>query len=123
MADKKLVMIVQKLASKTADGKIIWEPVLAWTDRFRANFPGFSIELLRSDNPQWAENNDFFVTLYDDQGNVVETVDDTQLAKDGLAESGSAAYAVMQAMYEQARRQALRIDEKLDSALDALDRL
>ena len=111
MASAKLIKIVELLISKTADGDVIWEPT-AEEGVFTYSFPSHSVRLYTSDGPQ---GRDIVIDIINADGEVIEAVTDQDLQP-----SIPAAYTMMAAMYETARRQASGVESVLDEILDQL---
>ncbi len=106
----KIAQLVKRVHDQTQAGKIPWEETE--NDKvFQASFPTYTIRYsVRGD--------DYVLTIYNDQGSVVERVDDTNFAED---EVGFEPYPTMRETYESARRQALGVEKAIDDILHYLD--
>lgn len=111
----KLTALVDRLIDRTEDGKVDWEPTE--TDgEFLAAFPSYAVRLHKRPNRQSPSQDDYIVTIYDDFGAVVESVDDMQLREQGMDDP----YGRLKVMYEKVRRKAMGVDEAIDQLLDFL---
>lgn len=108
----ELIPIAAKLLQKTREGKIIWEPSLF--GGFRCSLGG-NFEFVIS-QPQ---SEGVFLNMLDNTGNSILNGESTSLPTSSEEETFS---ETMKKLYELARRQALRVDEKVRIASELLDR-
>ena len=111
MVDRKLITVIKQLHKKTLAGKIFWEATVE-ADVYQASFPGSTIKIF----PQGA---DYVVMIYNDEGVLIEEVNDTDFDPDDFGDEDP--YAFLDELYSMARRRALGVDEALDSLLDELE--
>lgn len=103
MATEKEIKLVAQLLEKTKKRSITWEPT-AKDDEFVSTVSGnFSFTV-----GSWRESD--LLTMRDELGRVLVTVDSDSLVQ-------------VSELYAEARRQALKVDESLDSVLDQLGRM
>lgn len=95
MEYKKIAELVRKLFQKTIDGKLEWEQ----TDKkgvFQTSFPNYTIRF--SMKPRGQDSQDYYISIYDSDGNLVEEVNDLQ-----LEDQMQGSYVLMKEMYEATR--------------------
>ena len=113
MSHQKIASIIQRLSTVTAEQHDLWERT-SEEGVFQASFLGYSVRLsINSDN--YSEGQDYVLSIYDEDGVMVESVADTDL-QGVLAQP----YKMMQDLYESARRRTMGVEEALDTILDAL---
>lgn len=103
MATDKEIKLVAQLLEKTKKRSITWEPT-AKDDEFVSTLSGNVSFTVGS----WRETD--ILTMRDELGRVLVTID-----SDSTVEVSE--------LYAEARRQALKVDESLDSVLDQLGRM
>ncbi|SRR6266496_2610297 len=103
MATDKEIKLVAQLLDKTKKRSLMWEPT-AKDDEFVSTLSGNVSFTIGS----WREAD--LLTMRDELGRVLVTVD-------------SNATVQVSELYAEARRQALKVDESLDSVLDQLGRM
>ena len=103
MATDKEIKLVAQLLDKTKKGSITWEPT-AKDDEFVSTLGGSVSFTVGS----WRETD--LLTMRDELGRVLVTID-------------SDATIQVSELCAEARRQALEVDESLDSVLDQLGRM
>jgi hypothetical protein len=103
MATDKEIKLVAQLLEKTKKRSITWEPT-AKDDEFVSTLSGNVSFTVGS----WRETD--ILTMRDELGRVLVTIDSDSTVQ--VAE-----------LYAEARRQALKVDESLDSVLDQLGRM
>jgi hypothetical protein len=111
MQDAKAVKFFEEVLSKTRAGKIRWEPTADESDYIAAIGGHFTLSISEYENtyPEM-----YSLALKDQDGRVLTKVTNSD---DGIPS------ADIRELYETARRQALRVDEKIDSALGQLSKL
>src|ERR1700674_2078237 len=103
MATDKEIKLVAQLLDKTKKGSIAWEPT-AKDDEFVSTLGGnFSFTLGSGGEVD-------LLTMRDELGRVLVTIDSDSTIQ-------------VTELYAEARRQALKVDESLDSVLDQLGRM
>lgn len=103
MATDKEIKLVAQLLEKTKKRSITWEPT-AKDDEFVSTLSGnvsFTVG-------PWRETD--ILTMRDELGRVLVTIDSDSTVQ-------------VSELYAEARRQALKVDESLDSVLDQLGRM
>ena len=103
MATDKEIKLVAQLLEKTKRRSITWEPT-AKDDEFVSTLSGNVSFTVGS----WRETD--ILTMRDELGRVLVTID-------------SDSTVPVSELYAEARRQALKVDESLDSVLDQLGRM
>jgi hypothetical protein len=103
MATDKEIKLVAQLLDKTKKGSITWEPT-AKDDEFVSTLGGNVSFTVGS----WRETD--LLTMRDELGRVLVTIDSDSIIQ-------------VSQLYAEARRQALKVDESLDSVLDELGRM
>ena len=112
MSHEKVGSLVRRLAVATQKQGNLWERTTE-DAVFQASFPGYSVRLARAMGYQ---NEDLIIlSIFDEDGALVEQVDDSDL-NSVLRNS----YQVMLDLYEAARRQAMGVEQALDTILEAL---
>jgi len=110
--------IVSKLHQKTKAGRLLWEPrsdgfSCSLRESTADNFSFFISEQERTRGPV------VFLSMYDADSNAIFRVHSTSLPTSPTEETLSDS---LRELYTLARRQALKIDKKLRSVSDLLDR-
>ena len=103
MATEKEIKLVAQLLEKTRKRSITWEPT-AKDDEFVSTLNGNVSFTVGS----WRETD--LLTMRDELGRVLVTIDSDSTVQ-------------VSELYAEARRQALKVDESLDSVLDQLGRM
>jgi hypothetical protein len=103
MATDKEIKLVAQLLDKTKKRSITWEPT-AKDDEFVSTLSGNVSFTVGS----WRETD--LLTMRDELGRVLVTVDSDSTIQ-------------VSELYAEARRQALKVDESLDTVLDQLGRM
>ena len=103
MATDKEIKLVAQLLDKTKKGSITWEPT-AKEDEFLSTLSGNVSFTVGS----WRETD--LLTMRDELGRVLVTIDSDSTGQ-------------VSELYAEARRQALKVDESLDSVLDQLGKM
>lgn len=103
MATDKEIKLVAQLLDKTKKGSITWEPT-AKDDEFVSTLSGNVSFTVGS----WRETD--LLIMRDELGRVLVTIDSDSTIQ-------------VSELYAEARRQALKVDESLDSVLDQLGRM
>jgi hypothetical protein len=103
MATDKEIKLVAQLLEKTKKRSITWEPT-AKDDEFVSTLSGNVSFTVGS----WRETD--ILTMRDELGRVLVTIDSDPTVQ-------------VSELYAEARRQALKVDESLDSVLDQLGRM
>lgn len=115
MLSDKVKGILLKLHEKTVAGTQPWQETTG-DNAFITSFPRYTLEIRKEYNPQAAAY-DFFLTIYNSEGKIVEEFSDNELMRkfpnEGL-------YLVFKEVYEGARSSALGVTEALDSILEEL---
>src|SRR5437764_653182 len=110
MADKKYVTLVQRLNRKTREGKIAWEET-SEEDVFQAVFPDYSVAI-------FPRNNDYVLQVFNSEGKLLVELDDVEL--DNITPENVNMYEEMQELHENARHEALDVDDAIDDLLTQL---
>src|SRR6266850_110416 len=112
MPDKK-VLLLQKLLVQTKMGRVKWERTVD-DGVFQAGFPGYSIKMRKVFDE---ETYLIIINIYNDEGSVVERITDN----DVLTLGWSNAISAIAELYETARRQAMGVENALDSLIASLE--
>jgi hypothetical protein len=112
--------IIKKLLEKTRQRKVQWEQGTG--DSFRSTLPSkddnsFEFISSHSAGTNW-ESERFRLRMYDQHGNMIFAAEANDLPVSAEEENVS---AMIQEIYELARRQALKIEQKLGLAATLLD--
>jgi hypothetical protein len=109
MASKN-AKIVSLLVRKQNAGKLDWEETET-SGEFQVAFADFAIRIGR-------DGNDISVRIFDAEGTFLERFTD-----DDLREEIEDSYTLMTGLYDNARRSALKVDDKLDDIISELESL
>ncbi len=113
----KIKKLVVMLHQKTLDGKVKWEKT-SKVGLFLATFSGSSVRMFTKENEDSPEDLDYYLTIYNAQGDRVEVVSDILLQR---ADEKFGGYKLLSETYEMARRIALGVDDAIDALLSELD--
>ncbi len=116
MENEKLWALIRKLKARTLEDRVAWEGTTR-ENAYQAAFPGYSIVISNVADEEWGRD-DYFLSIYDTEGRLVEKVSDAQLDA-GMAKKE--AHGLLGEVFDAARRQALGVDEALDAVMLALD--
>jgi hypothetical protein len=117
MQDAKAVQFFEEVLSKTRARKIRWEPTAVESDYIAAVGGQFTLSVAEYERENRYINQPIMehsLALKDQEGRTLTRVTDMD---DGISEVD------MRELYETARRQALHVDEKIESLLGALSKL
>ena len=111
MEDSKAVKFFDEVLSKTKDGKIRWQPTATDCDFIAAVGGHFTLSISEYMSEGFPN---YVLVLKDQEGRVLTRVTngDRRITYQSIAE-----------LYETARRQALRVDDKIDQILGELSKL
>jgi hypothetical protein len=110
MIDDKMEVVIRRLHAKTASGELRWNESHNGKE-YQANFSRHTVGLSMN------EEGIIYLRLYDSFGKLLEQTSDYEVTNSsyyGLAD-------VVKQLYEQARRQALGVDDALDELLGELN--
>lgn len=107
--------LVELLKQKQREGKLAWEETEKPTT-FQVAFSESAVRI--SERPGDDNTDDVYLSVFDNQGRLLEEFSDVDLKGDLQN-----AYGKMYELYEQARRAALGVDKALDSLIGELDDL
>jgi hypothetical protein len=111
MADERIRNFFQGVLSKTRAGKIPWEPTAEESNFIAAIGGKFTLSIRAWRMMGVVEN---YTLSLDENGTVLTTI---------TSEEQGVSRSEMHELYLAARKQALRVDDKIDDALGVLDRL
>ena len=114
MQDAKAVKFFEEVLAKTRAGKIRWEPTAAESDYIAAIGGRFILSISERHNGFAAPPTAYALALKDQDGRELTRVQDVD---EGISSPD------IRELYEAARRQALHVDEKIESLLGALSKL
>lgn len=118
MADNKLVKLIELLAKRSDQGKVRWEKTLD-DGVFQAAFSeGFSMRISERPSAQEPEGSDVVVTLYNEEGEVIEEFSDLDFRGDQIF--GKHPYQIMKEIYTTARRTAMGAAKAIDTIIGEL---
>lgn len=115
MPDSKFEILIIRLLANSREGKIGWEST-ASSGVYQAAFPNYSVRVLARTNAEY--NQDYGLEIYDQEGQVIEQVWDTDLDDSSFPSRRN--YQRLKELYSLARRRALGVDRALDDILQAL---
>lgn len=114
MAYQKLASLTKKLSEKTKKGEVDWEET-AEKGVYQASFSDYSLHLSKIGE---GVNIKLLITIYDEEGQVMEQFDDEDIDPFFLDEN---IFAVMKEMYEFARRRAMGTEQAINKILRILE--
>lgn len=105
------------LSNQTKEQKITWKQTETETS-FSISFPQYSVFIssVELEDPFSREYTEYILKITNENGEIVEEVD-----SDDLANHIEDAWQKMKEMYEMARRQAMGVEQALDSILEIID--
>jgi hypothetical protein len=113
--DEKLLELAERLLKKTQNGSLIWERTAAF-NVFQSAFPNSTIKIAEYQSTEPEEGPEYGLSIYNEHGNQIENTTDHTLSKMSHGRS----FAVFSALYREARRRALGVDEAVDDLLGQL---
>jgi hypothetical protein len=118
MADNKLIKLVELLAKRSEQGKVRWDKTLD-DGVFQAAFSeGFSLRISERPSADDPEGSDFVVTLYNEEGEVIERFSDLDFGSDQIL--GQHPYHTLAEIYTTARRTAMGAAKAIDTIIGEL---
>lgn len=121
MSYPKLWRVVETIKKKTDNGTLKWSQTEA-SGVFQVAFPSYAVRISKKENSSSSFGTivlgkEFHVfSVFNDEGDLVESASTYELIK-----INNTAPTVMSELYETARRQAMGVEDALDSILDDLD--
>ena len=121
MSYPKLGKVVETIKRKTDSGTLRWSQTET-SGIFQVAFPSYAVRISKKENNTSSFSTivlgrDFHIfSVYNDEGDIVESATTYELMK-----INDEAPAKMAELYETARRQAMGVEDALDSILDDLD--
>lgn len=118
MSSEKMTTLVQRLSEKTKPGEIDWEET-SEPNTFQVAFPDYVVKIrYEIYEDKWGDSvgENFFVTILNDKGRVIDQVD-----IGGLASILHEPNIILKELYAGARRKALGADKALDDILSKLN--
>lgn len=117
MSYPMMIKLVEKLHLRTIDGDLKWEETED-DGIYQVAFPNFSVRV--SGLQSRGETLDYWVTIYNADGKLIDGVSDVDL-KDELLKIDLTSYAFMKELYDYARRVAMGVNDALSEILASLD--
>ena len=114
----KMWALVERLAVKTAEGRLVWEST-SGKGVFQTSLPKYTVRISEEPN-RHTEGMDYVMSIHDSSGSNIERVSDVDLAPTAGAK-GEDAFSVMRGLYKEAKRAALGVDKAVDEIITALD--
>ena len=111
MTDPKIYKLILSLHKKTENGEVRW--VKSIDQEYLASFSDYSVGVSQQAN-RTTGYVDVYLTIYDDQGEEIETAVDTEFAEDPATVDAA---EMLIDLYKSARRMALGVDTALDKLL------
>lgn len=119
MSYPKLYTLVQRVSAVTKTGMRLWRETEA-DEVFQLSFTEYSIRVRKGESRSSQGMPEYFLSILNAVGDVVEEIGD----EDGENPDVKAGlYQEMKEIFETARRQAMGVDQALDSILNELDAL
>lgn len=104
MTNDKAAELVIRLHASSEAGRVEWRPTTR-PDEFEASFPRHS---LRTRQKKRGEEIDYFISILNEEGAIIEEFSDFDLPRQRFEESS--AFELMGEIYEMARRKAMGAD-------------
>lgn len=114
MEDTKAIEFFQGVLSKTKARRIRWQPTAEESEYIAALGGRFTLSIARLERPYSLPHTAYALALKDEDGRELMSV---------TGDDQGVGYVEIQELYEAARRQALRVDEKIDTVLGELSKL
>ena len=111
MADDKLWTLVKRLAARTKAGLVDWERTIE-ENCFQASFGDYVVKIATYE-PDSGGAPDIYLRIYDDAGNLMEEIVDTQFSQRD-------SFLLMHELMQAARRRAFGADRAIDDILGQL---
>ena len=117
MSYQKIARLVTALSEKTITQEVSWNQT-EHGEIFETSFPNYSVRISKGERPNnFNESQPIYILeILNDNGEIVEEIDDEM-----LTEFIHSPFGIMKEMYEAARRQAMGVEEALDSILNIID--
>ena len=110
----KVQSLVEKLIERTDQGKVGWE-ITEESIIYQATFPSYSVRIAERTFPT-RDDNEFVLTVYDDQGQTIDVVTESSLESSGFRN----AHERLEELHRAARRQARGVDRAIEELLAEL---
>lgn len=119
----KYYRLINSIFKKTRDGSMSWEETDE-DDVFQVSFPDYSLRISRvPTRSQDPDGEDIILRIYNNEGKLIDEVDDAMIYQYDPERrfSGLSSYQAMYEIYNIARRQALGVEQALDSLLNLIE--
>jgi len=114
--EARMLKLVRLLHAKTQAGELQWERT-AYLNNFQSSFPSYVVRVSMKQGEADA-GPDYYVAIRDQEGTLIERAGDADIER---AVPNSRAFVLMGELYSMARRQALGVNQALDSLLSELE--
>lgn len=121
MVDRENYVLIQRLWDRTRGGKLSWEET-SQKHSYRAPLGDFTVTIAAVDDPEYPEQPDYHVAIYDESGRWIETITNTDLRpfmNDKFQDRNP--YQLMAETFSAAHRNALGVDRVVRSIIELLD--
>ncbi len=115
---KKELHLVEAICSKTAEGKLAWEPT-ASDDVFQTTVGGHVVRIKKELGSGVLM---YLIELYSSDGEQIASYSDEDFESAELASEANSLYKRMKRTHEIARRKAMAVDDVLDALLSELEK-
>jgi len=122
-AFERALALLHTLHSRTREGKVNWQETDD-TRTFQTESGDFDLRIRLLPDRDYPDQPDYALEVFRrDSGRKIDTISNVTLrpVMDQKTPDGLNPYAVLEQLYEMARRKALRVDDVLDSILQTLE--
>ncbi len=118
---EKALALVQNLYVRTSDGDVDWQ-VTGNERAFQAQLGDFTLRLTRIPDIEYQDSPDYELRVLDKSEREVESITNRSLrpVMDRSTPEGLNPYSLLDRTFEMARRQALGVDQAMDTLLQSL---
>ncbi len=114
MAEDRRIVLIQSLHDRTQEKIISWERT-AVPGVFQVAFLNYSVTIARRPTrEEEALEDDVYIRIYDQFGDIIEEIVDTDLGSEGMRPTP---YQVMDSIYTMARRSSLGVDKAINELI------
>lgn len=118
MISEKFVRIILRLIASTKSGKLKWSesPV---SGRYDVAFANYTLSI-SSEAGRIRGNTDIVIRIHGPEGDILDQITDEEFSSNEFYFGDKTPFAALNDLYHDARRNAVGIDQALDSILDEL---
>ena len=117
-AMERIWELSKKIKRLSTNGKLEWERGVE-EGVYQVSFPDYTVAVYK--RGQYQDQDDYFIQIKDSEGEVLEQVNDNQLAQNIRGVEQTEAFRTLESIFSMARSKALGVDSALSKLMESLD--